>query len=102
MLGELVQWDPVRGREIADLWRSKSADFEEVIGATREPTGLPKSLPAMQGLAVLQHGSPSNRLDPTTIVVKYFNPVAIDAGEMLAVPSGLYGGVPVTRSQPPS
>jgi RND superfamily putative drug exporter len=33
------------------------------------PNGLPKSLPAMQGLAVLQHGSPSNALDPTTIVV---------------------------------
>jgi len=33
------------------------------------PTGLPKSLPAMRGLAVLQHGSPSNTLDPTTIVV---------------------------------
>jgi RND superfamily putative drug exporter len=33
------------------------------------PNGLPKSLPAMQGLALLQHGSPSNALDPTTIVV---------------------------------
>jgi RND superfamily putative drug exporter len=33
------------------------------------PTGLPKTLPAMQGLSVLQHGSPSNTLDPTTIVV---------------------------------
>ena len=32
------------------------------------PNGLPKSLPAMQGLAVLQHGRPSNALDPTTIV----------------------------------
>jgi uncharacterized membrane protein YdfJ with MMPL/SSD domain len=31
--------------------------------------GLPKSLPAMRGLAVLQHGSPSNALDPTTIMV---------------------------------
>ena len=33
------------------------------------PNGLPKSMPAMQGLALLQHGSPSNALDPTTIVV---------------------------------
>jgi RND superfamily putative drug exporter len=31
--------------------------------------GLPKSMPSMQGLALLQHGSPSNSLDPTTIVV---------------------------------
>ncbi|HET9115170.1 MAG TPA: MMPL family transporter [Gaiellaceae bacterium] len=33
------------------------------------PNGLPRSMPAMQGLAVLQHGSPSNALDPTTIVI---------------------------------
>jgi RND superfamily putative drug exporter len=33
------------------------------------PNGLPKSMPAMQGLALLQHGNPSNALDPTTIVV---------------------------------
>jgi RND superfamily putative drug exporter len=33
------------------------------------PDGLPKSLPAMQGLALLQQGSPSNALDPTTILV---------------------------------
>ncbi len=33
------------------------------------PNGLPQSLQAMRGLAVLQHGSPSNVLDPTTIVV---------------------------------
>jgi uncharacterized membrane protein YdfJ with MMPL/SSD domain len=33
------------------------------------PNGLPKSLQAMRGLTLLQHGSPSNALDPTTIVV---------------------------------
>jgi RND superfamily putative drug exporter len=33
------------------------------------PNGLPKSMPSMRGLAVLQHGRPSNALDPTTIVV---------------------------------
>jgi RND superfamily putative drug exporter len=33
------------------------------------PNGLPKSMPSMRGLAVLQHGSPSNALDPTTIMV---------------------------------
>jgi putative drug exporter of the RND superfamily len=38
------------------------------LGST-SPNGLPKSLQAMRGLAVLQHGSPSNALDPTTIVV---------------------------------
>jgi RND superfamily putative drug exporter len=33
------------------------------------PNGLPKSLPAVRGLALLQHGKPSNALDPTTILV---------------------------------
>ncbi|HTS74284.1 MAG TPA: MMPL family transporter [Gaiellaceae bacterium] len=33
------------------------------------PNGLPRSMPAMQGLGLLQHGSPSNALDPTTILV---------------------------------
>jgi putative drug exporter of the RND superfamily len=33
------------------------------------PNGLPKSLQAVQGLALLQHGRPSDALDPTTIVV---------------------------------
>jgi putative drug exporter of the RND superfamily len=33
------------------------------------PNGLPKSMQAVHGLALLQHGSPSNALDPTTILV---------------------------------
>jgi len=46
-------------------------------------------------------GIPRGPLDPTAIVVKYFNPVAIDAGEMLSSASELFGGeIQVVGSTP--
>lgn len=61
---------------------------------------LPSAAPQPSQEAAPPLGLPRGPLDPTTIVVRYFHPVSIDAGEMVESVSQLFGADLTLRGEP--